>query len=125
MAIVIRRLTSAEWRTYRDLRLRALADSPNAFGSTLARESARSDDEWRERVERGVNSPREFPALASVDDLPVGIAWARLDDNEPGVAHLFQVWIAPEHRGVGAGRRLVEAAVAWARSASARVLRPA
>jgi ribosomal protein S18 acetylase RimI-like enzyme len=112
MPSLIRRFESSEWRTYRDLRLRALADSPDAFGSTLARESTRTDDEWRGRVERGANSRREFPALAAVDDAPVGLVWARLDDEQSSVAHLFQVWIASEQRGSGVGRQLIDAAVA-------------
>jgi ribosomal protein S18 acetylase RimI-like enzyme len=122
MPIVVRRFESAEWLTYKDLRLRALADSPDAFASTLARESARANDEWRDRLERGANSPRDFPALASVGDVPAGIAWTRFDDERPGVAHLFQVWVAPEHRGTGVGRRLVEAAIAWSRRSEVRVL---
>lgn len=37
-----RRLGRHEWRVYRDLRLRALSESPDAFGSTSERESRRS-----------------------------------------------------------------------------------
>jgi ribosomal protein S18 acetylase RimI-like enzyme len=122
MSIMIRRFESAEWLTYKDLRLRALADSPDAFASTRARESARGDDEWRDRLERGANSLRDFPALASVGGVPAGIVWTRFDDERPGIAHLFQVWVAPEHRGTGVGRRLVEAAIAWARRSEVRVL---
>ena len=33
MAIAVRRFALHEWRLYRELRLRALADSPDAFGS--------------------------------------------------------------------------------------------
>ncbi|HEY2164121.1 MAG TPA: GNAT family N-acetyltransferase [Gemmatimonadaceae bacterium] len=122
MSIMIRRFETTEWLTYKNLRLRALADSPDAFGSTFARESARADDEWRDRLERGANSPRDFPALASVGDVPAGIAWTRFDDERPRVAHLFQVWVAPEHRGTGVGRRLVEAAIAWSRRSAVHVL---
>jgi hypothetical protein len=32
----IRPIESHEWRMYRDLRLRSLTDSPDAFGTTLA-----------------------------------------------------------------------------------------
>jgi len=48
--ISVRRVRAGEWRALRALRLRALAEAPNAFGSTLARESAFPDDTWRERA---------------------------------------------------------------------------
>ncbi|WP_434440571.1 hypothetical protein [Lentzea sp. E54] len=44
----IHRVTPDEWRVWRDIRLEALASDPSEFGSTLAREQAYGDDEWRE-----------------------------------------------------------------------------
>jgi len=38
------------------------------------------------------------------------------------VAHLYQVWVAPGHRGRGIGRMLIEAVIAWARESGLRVL---
>ena len=111
MATVLRRFAADEWPAYRDLRLRALADSPDAFGSTFARESARSDDEWRERLATGVRSPTDLPLVAVVDDVLAGLAWGRLDERQPDIAHLFQVWVAPEFRGRGVGRLLVDAVI--------------
>jgi ribosomal protein S18 acetylase RimI-like enzyme len=123
MATVLRRFAADEWPAYRDLRLRALADSPDAFGSTFARESARSDDEWRERLATGARSPTDLPLVAVVDDALAGLAWGRLDERQPDIAHLFQVWVAPEFRGRGVGRLLVDAVIAWARTVGARALR--
>ena len=111
MATVLRRFAADEWPAYRDLRLRALADSPDAFGSTFARESARSDDEWRERLATGVRSPTDLPLVPVVDDVLAGLAWGRLDERQPDIAHLFQVWVAPEFRGRGVGRLLVDAVI--------------
>jgi hypothetical protein len=48
----IRRFDRDEWPTYRAVRLRALGDSPDAFGSTLAREEALTDAEWAEASRR-------------------------------------------------------------------------
>jgi ribosomal protein S18 acetylase RimI-like enzyme len=123
MATVLWRLAPHEWPAYRDLRLRALADAPDAFGSTFAREAARSDDEWRERLATGAGSPSHLPLVAIVDDAFVGLAWGRLDEQQPEIAYLFQVWVAPEVRGRGVGRLLVDAVIAWARTAGALVLR--
>jgi hypothetical protein len=50
-APTIRALGANEWRVYRDLRLRALADSPHTFGRTLAEEEGRLDAEWSSRLD--------------------------------------------------------------------------
>jgi GNAT superfamily N-acetyltransferase len=123
MAIVVRRFTASEWPEYRDLRLRALAESPDAFGSMFDREAKRSDDEWRNRLALAVRSDRELPLVAVVDGDGVGLAWARIDEQQADLARLFQVWVAPEARGLGVGRALLEAAISWARGAGARALR--
>ena len=44
----IRRIGADEWGELRDLRLRALQDAPDAFGSTYEEESIRTDAEWME-----------------------------------------------------------------------------
>ena len=122
-AMIIRRFSTDEWRTYRDLRLRALAESPDAFGSTFAREVALVDDDWRFRVASGATAPNELPLLALVDDTPAGLAWGRIADEEPDIAHIYSVWVAPDHRGLGIARLLMEEVIAWARAFGARVVR--
>jgi ribosomal protein S18 acetylase RimI-like enzyme len=115
-ALTVRPFGRGEWTQYRDLRLRALADSPDAFGSTLAQERLRSDAEWERRLLAGIDSPRDLPLMAYAGNEAVGLAWCRISETEPATAHLYQVWTAPEHRGQGAGRRLVETSIDWART---------
>jgi hypothetical protein len=43
-------MQSADWKELREVRLRALADAPGAFASTLEREAAYPDDVWRQRA---------------------------------------------------------------------------
>lgn len=116
----VRRLRADEWRAYRDLRLRALADAPDAFGSTLERERQRPDAEWAERVADGADPAWNLPLVAQEGDALVGLAWGRIDPAAPEAVHLFQMWVAPESRGRGCAAELLDAVVAWARSTGAR-----
>jgi GNAT superfamily N-acetyltransferase len=109
----IRTLAQHEWAIYKDLRLHALADSSDAFGSTLAKEQNLSDAEWASRLAAGANS-WDCPLVAEVAGEPIGLAWGRIEKSNPDVANLHQMWVAPGHRCLGAGRMLLEAVIAWA-----------
>lgn len=120
---MVRRFAPDEWRTYRDLRLRALAESPDAFGSTHEREVCRSDQEWEARLREGAGDDAQLPLVALSDAVPVGLAWGRQDRDDAGVAHLFQVWVAPEARARGIGRLLLDAVIEWAKARGVRAIR--
>ncbi|MDF9620238.1 GNAT family N-acetyltransferase [Pseudomonas entomophila] len=106
---------SADWPIYRDLRLKALLDTPDAFGSTYASESLRSDQAWQARVESALTSGRDRLLIALLDRVPCGLVWCRLSATEPVTADLYQMWVAPEARGQGAGRALLRVALDWSR----------
>ena len=93
----VRRFAANEWRVYRALRLHALRDAPDAFGSTLAREEAFPDDEWVQRL-----------------------AWVRIDPVDAKVAELYQVWVDPTYRRRGVGRLVIDSALDWARTSGVR-----
>jgi len=110
----IRTFALDEWRLYRDLRVRALADSPDAFGSTLAAEAGRPDAEWARRLASSADLRVSRPLVAELGGELVGLAWGRIDMSAPDVAALYQMWVAPTHRGRGVGQKLLEAVIAWA-----------
>jgi len=120
----IRTLFPADWPLYRDLRLAALAESPEAFGSTLAEEAARPDDAWSARLAAPALGDYRHarPFVAELDGTPVGLAWVKLDTPDAAAASLYQVWVAPQARGQGVGAALLDAAIAWARARRATAL---
>jgi GNAT superfamily N-acetyltransferase len=118
----IRTFAAHEWRTYKDIRLRALADSPDAFGRTLAEAQERSDDYWSDRLSSGANAGWDLPLVAEADGGPVGLAWGRIEASRPEVANLYQMWVAPNYRHLGIGRMLLETVITWARAKNARYL---
>ena len=125
-AIRIRRFTPREWPAYRALRLRSLADAPNAFGSSLALEESWAQELWMARLMAADVSGRDCPLVAESsgpDGAMLGLLWAKCDTTDASIVNLFQMWVAPEARGRGAASALVDEAVSWARSIGARLVR--
>jgi GNAT superfamily N-acetyltransferase len=96
----------------RAVRLRALADAPDAFSTTLEQDRARPDEDWRARL----STDRTATFLATTADGDVGMAVGAPYDGSPGAAGLFGMWVDPRARGGGVGGALVDAVLAWARS---------
>ena len=120
--LTVRRFAPDEWQLYRELRLGALQESPEAFGSTYAHEAGLSESDWASRLSRGAHSTQDLPLVAEVNEEPCGLAWVRLEGEAPAIARLYQMWVVPARRRQGVGRALLEAAVAWARAAGARAV---
>ncbi|MFH2038428.1 MAG: GNAT family N-acetyltransferase [Chloroflexota bacterium] len=119
---IIRTITPEEWDTYKHLRLKALADSPDAFARTLAEEQGRSDAEWYDRLAKAANSRWNLPLMAEIDGRPVGLAWGRIEQSNPDLANLYQMWVAPDSRCHGIGQMLLEAVITWAKQMNASYL---
>jgi ribosomal protein S18 acetylase RimI-like enzyme len=113
--VAIRVVQADEWERARDLRLRALADAPQAFGRSLAEENDLSESDWRERV-----TPSDERAwfVETADDQFIGMATGFFDERSE-TAYLFGMWVEPECRRSGIGKRLVERVIAWGRERGA------
>lgn len=118
----IRPLQPQDWPAYREIRLRSLADSPDAFGSTLAAEQDRAPLEWAARLSAAAASGQDCPLVAELAGAWVGLVWAKVDSTDASVVNIFQMWVAPESRGQGIAATLLREAIAWATSRDARVV---
>ncbi|TDD08732.1 GNAT family N-acetyltransferase [Nonomuraea deserti] len=110
--VVITHLGPGEADRLRSVRLRALQDAPDAFGSSYGREVAFPPEKWAERS----SDPGSRWWVAESGGADVGLVCVLLEDSG---AHLLSMWVAPEARGGGVGSRLVDTAVEWARSTGA------
>ena len=106
----IERLSSTEWRRLKRIRLAALKDAPDAFGTTLKAAKELPDEAWRQQAE-------DLPTfIAVVDGVDVGIARGATGESTSD-AYLISMWVSPAMRGERVGERLVTAVVEWARAA--------
>jgi ribosomal protein S18 acetylase RimI-like enzyme len=94
--LVIEILASANWAELRDMRLKALRESPRAFLSTHEKELSWDPDKWLAEFDRGEWSVGFMAGQA------VCLLGATRTPGMPGhECYLEYVWVAPEQRGRG------------------------
>lgn len=115
--IHVRRIRPDEWEALRELRLRALADSPLAFGSTLAAERDQPAEFWRNHARRGATETSRATYVV-VDERGAlrGLATGSVDKETTSLAHLYSMFVDPPLRRGGFGRTLVARVCDWARA---------
>jgi ribosomal protein S18 acetylase RimI-like enzyme len=113
----VRRLVPADATPYRTLMLDAFRDHPDAFTSSWAERAAQPADWWAWRLAPGENAAQRVFGAFDAGSL-VGVAgWRRGETSQ--VTHrgeLFGMAVAAAARGRGAGRAIVEAILADART---------
>jgi ribosomal protein S18 acetylase RimI-like enzyme len=112
----LRTLSTDDWQLWRALRLEALAESPSAFGSTLAQWSGSGDTElrWRARLEMDA----AHNVIALLDAAPVGMLTTSPDIESQDRAWLMSMWVAPNVRKSGIARALIDNGIEWAGDAN-------
>ena len=112
--IGIERLAVDQGSRLRTIRLRALADAPDAFGSSFEEVAAQAPESWAMQLQEKAT----FVAVMDRED--VGLVRAARDDLLPGAAWLMSMWVCPECRGQGVGESLIDAVIEWARASGVR-----
>jgi GNAT superfamily N-acetyltransferase len=114
--MVVRRARAGEWEALREIRLAALSDSPDAFGSTLAEERDADEGRWRGWITGEGWAGAVATFIADGPGPFLGMATGYRPDDRPTTGWLFAMWVRPERRGEGIGRQLVTAVEEWAAS---------
>ncbi len=116
--MLVRTLTADDGEALYALRLRALADAPEAFGTTHDEAVARGSESVLRRVRESDGERFYLGAFAGAGDNELaGMVRfdrdvGRKDQHKAGITAMY---VAPEWRGQGAGRALMEEVIARAR----------
>jgi len=105
----VRRIDRTDWAALRTIRLEALTDAPEAFGSTLDGALRLSARQWRAKA------TTTYYLLAERDGEVIGMVSGGFNDQYPGTHWLYGMYVTPHARGSDAAKLLVRGIVEWAR----------
>jgi GNAT superfamily N-acetyltransferase len=111
--VTIRRIRPTEGGLLRDLRVRSLEESPEAFGQSVAEARATHVAEWHRRALQSCRGDHRAWLFAERGSRPVGLVHGRR--RSPGTLLLFSMWVEPASRRAGVGRLLIDGLETWAR----------
>ena len=111
--ITVRGLNDKDALGFQNLRLRALREHPDAFGSTYERESAYSLESVAERLRLTAESPNDFTLGAHRQEELIGVvSFHRMTgEKEQHRGHIRGMYVRSEDHGKGIGRALLTQAV--------------
>lgn len=104
----LRRLTAADAKAFREVRLHALRESPQAFSADYEINAAHPLQHFAAQLQ---DQPDNFVIGAFAGEALVGIGGFACEDQQPKLRHkgfIWSVYVLPEHRRGGLGRRIIE-----------------
>lgn len=120
--IEIKRITPEIALVFKEVRLRALLESPTAFSSTYAKERLLPDDEWQRRASRWGGDANDAIFLAFEGEAVCGIVGSYREPEGGERAQVISMWVDPAHRRSRVGKALIDTVVEWNRKCGVREL---
>lgn len=110
--MLIRRVHAHEAAVLRDVRLRMLEESPEAYATKLSEAQAYDFSVWEGRAAAQHSGFDQACFLAFAQDHAVGSVTGI--PTTPDTRQLVAMWVDPAYRRLGIGRELADALVRWA-----------
>jgi len=109
--IEIVRLAVKDWQEYKKIRLDALQNAPQAFGSSYADNREKPDSYWQSRLADAANGNGSWLLFAKENQQLVGMIGAFIEENEPDTASIISVFVTGEARGKKISKMLMSAII--------------
>jgi ribosomal protein S18 acetylase RimI-like enzyme len=99
-----------EWEAFRDIRLLSLKDSPTAFLATHEDELKTPEEKWKMRISGSLKSEVGVTLVAKMNGKVAGLVGVQFMQHTKvrHIAHIWGTFVAPEYRGLGIGRKLMD-----------------
>ncbi len=100
----------------KELRLRALKDSPESFGESFSEANGRSQEYWQ-KMTKSLTPPGKNRMFIAIDqDAHYGSAFFLLDKDDEKAARVGGMWVDSAFRRKGIGQALLSRIFTWART---------
>ena len=107
-AVEIVQLSPQDWQLFRQIRLEALQDSPQAFGSSYSFMASQPDSFWQNRLSSAATGQDSWLLFARINERIVGMIGAYIPEGSP-IPRVVSVYVTPEYRRTGVSRGLMDA----------------
>ncbi|PNP50034.1 hypothetical protein THARTR1_09257 [Trichoderma harzianum] len=109
----LRIVSADDWEAWKAVRLRALADAPDAFGSGFNDWANAPESRWRSRLSiRNAIDLVSYQIDVTASERAVGMATGVPTGN--GGAEIISMWVDPNFRGRGLASSLIGKIASWA-----------
>lgn len=107
--LMIEQLNNSDWQEYKKIRLFALRTDPQAFLSSLSKESEYADQKWQQRVQSASEGINSWMYFARLKGKLVGMIGGYRDENDQKnhTAQIWGVFVNPDQRGKGISKKLM------------------
>jgi ribosomal protein S18 acetylase RimI-like enzyme len=116
MTIEVFQLQQDEWKRYKDIRLRALSESPNSFGRSYEDEILFDDDIWKDRLVTAQVFAAEFESNL------VGLV-SLVQKQDSDTFYIGSMWVDPKFRNEQIGTLLLDKLIHTAKDKNAVEIR--
>jgi len=96
-----------DWEQYREIRLRALKEEPQAFASTYAENVDKPAQMWIDRLNEALVGQNQWLLFAQNNNSLVGMIGAFIKEDST-VPEVIAVYVIKEWRGQGIGKLLLD-----------------
>jgi len=116
----IRPIKTGEGRLLKNLSIRSVQESADAFVITLDEINSNPESYWDSLADFIASSQHDQIFLLFDAERCVGYSGGHIDKRNPDTGHLRWMWVDPSLRGHGLGSKLIKKVVDWAKQKGVR-----
>lgn len=105
------KLTFDKWEDYKNLRLKALKENPEAFGQTYKEVLLRTDEQWKTLLKSSLDGRKRWVLFARLNGKLVGMVSGTAMKTISGGVKIQEMFVIPKVRQKGVATMLMQSLI--------------